>query len=204
MEVKVISPTIQEFNGERFYLCGNYFQHKGKRLHVAVWRYHNGEIPKGYHVHHIDKNRANNQIGNLQLELGRIHLSEHGKAPERSEYNQKHIEDMRVLAAQWHGSDAGREWHSEHAKEAWEKRREGEEFEYVCSECGKQFKTYHLYGEGRHAFCSNTCKSNFRRKSGVDNETRVCAKCGKEFTTNRYSKAKCCSKQCASDMRWGK
>ena len=65
MKVTVISPTIQEFNGERFYLCGNYFQHKGKRLHVAVWKYHNGDIPKGYHIHHIDEDRTNNQIENL-------------------------------------------------------------------------------------------------------------------------------------------
>ena len=34
MRVEVLSDTIQVFNGERFYLCGNYFQHKGKRLRL--------------------------------------------------------------------------------------------------------------------------------------------------------------------------
>ena len=36
MEYKVVSETIQELNGERFYLCGKYYQHNGKRLHRAV------------------------------------------------------------------------------------------------------------------------------------------------------------------------
>ena len=37
MEYKVVSETIQELNGERFYLGGKYYQHNGKRLHRAVW-----------------------------------------------------------------------------------------------------------------------------------------------------------------------
>ena len=63
--VTVIDATKQAFNGEVFYLCGGYFQHKGKRLHRAVWEYFHGPIPKGYHIHHMDGNRANNNIENL-------------------------------------------------------------------------------------------------------------------------------------------
>ena len=48
MQVSRISDTIQEFAGERFYLCGLYFQRKGNRLHREVWKYHRGEIPKGF------------------------------------------------------------------------------------------------------------------------------------------------------------
>ena len=69
MEVKVISNTVQKFNGESYYLCGQYFQRKGKRLHRTVWEFHNGTIPKGYHVHHKDGNRSNNAIENLTLML---------------------------------------------------------------------------------------------------------------------------------------
>lgn len=204
MNVLVISPTIQEFNGERFYLCGKYFQHKGRRLHVMVWKYHNGDIPKGYSVHHIDMDRSNNQIENLELKLTSLHLSDHGKAPERDAYNQRHIKEMRELAAEWHRSDEGRAWHSEHEKELWKKRREGDEFEYECAECGSKFKTYHMYGKNQRTFCCDRCRSNYRRKSGVDDEDRVCAKCGKVFRVNKYSKIKCCSTQCSSDLRWGK
>ena len=39
-----------------------------KRLHVYVWEYYNGsEVPKGYHVHHKDFNKGNNEIENLVL-----------------------------------------------------------------------------------------------------------------------------------------
>ena len=199
MKVNVISETIQEFDGERFYLCGNYFQHKGKRLHVAVWRYHNGEIPKGYHIHHIDENRSNNQIENLALVEAAIHASKHAASHE--EYNHKHIEDMRVLAAKWHGSAEGSAWHGEHAREYWAK---ASEHECICTNCGKTFKTRHNYGKDEKTFCSNACKTQYRTKSGVDNEDRVCPVCGKVFSVNKYAKRVCCSRECAVKKRWNR
>lgn len=199
MQVEVLSDTIQIFNGERFYLCGKYFQHQGKRLHVAVWKFHNGEIPKGYHVHHIDENRSNNQIENLMLVESFIHLSVH--ASEREEYNKNHIKDMRELASEWHGSEAGKAWHSIHAKETWAAKKERS---YVCSECGKEFTTRHDYGEEQNTFCSNACRTKHRAKSGVDNEERICAYCGKAFITNKYTKRACCSRECAVKKRWNK
>ncbi len=201
MKVVRISDTIQEFNGERFYLCGNYFQHKGKRLHVAVWKHHNGEIPHGCHVHHIDGDRSHNDIDNLALVLGRIHLSGHASAPEREAYNRKHIEAMRALATEWHGSADGKAWHSEHAKESWQKRGLQQ---YVCMCCGKTFETKSIYGEKVNTFCGNNCRSEYRRRSGIDNEERVCAYCGKTFIVNKFARAKCCSRECAVKKRWGK
>jgi hypothetical protein len=35
--------------------------------HVIVWVYHNGEIPNGYDVDHIDNNKLNDKIENLRL-----------------------------------------------------------------------------------------------------------------------------------------
>jgi len=37
----------------------------------------NGVIPKGYHIHHKDKNRNNNDISNLEMMLGTEHNSMH-------------------------------------------------------------------------------------------------------------------------------
>ena len=67
MEVQRISTTAQRFDGVTYYLCGEYFQRKGRRLHRAVWEHHNGKIPNGYHVHHKDGDRNNNDISNLEL-----------------------------------------------------------------------------------------------------------------------------------------
>ena len=65
MQVEVLSETRQRFLGQTYYLCGKYFQRKGVRLHREVWREAHGDIPEGYEVHHIDANRANNQLENL-------------------------------------------------------------------------------------------------------------------------------------------
>lgn len=202
MTVNRISPTIQEFNGERYYLCGHYFQHKGRRLHVQVWMYHNDEpIPKGFHVHHKDGDRANNDINNLELVTAYMHMHRHGQDPSREEYNKRHIEDIRDLAKEWHGSDAGRAWHSESAKKQWEVMPEKE---YKCTMCGKTFMSIRNYSPSDKRFCCNGCKSNYRRLSGVDDVERLCAYCGKPFMASKYSKIECCSKQCASNRRWNK
>lgn len=202
MKAKVISPTIQEFNGERFYLCGDkYYQHQGLRLHIAVWRYHNGEIPKGYHVHHIDEDRSNNQLENLCLLPAGIHSSWHQHREKQREYQKHHIKDMQELAAEWHGSEEGIEFHRKHAKEMWEN---AEPITYVCTECGKEFQSRHHYGKGENKFCGGNCRAAFRRHNRTDDVDRVCAYCGKTFRVNRYSKAKCCSRDCAVKRRWNK
>jgi hypothetical protein len=49
-------------------------------VHRKIWKKHNGDIPKGYHIHHIDGNPYNNDISNLQCvsaeEHALIHASE--------------------------------------------------------------------------------------------------------------------------------
>jgi len=49
----------------------------GKRMswlkHLKVWTEANGEIPKGYIIHHIDGDKKNNNISNLKC----INRSEH-------------------------------------------------------------------------------------------------------------------------------
>lgn len=66
----------------------------------------------------------------------------------------------------------------------------------VCERCSKQFESK---SPGR--FCSNACKSAWRRASGADNEQRQCTLCGDTFEVNRYSKVRFCSRSCASKWR---
>ena len=153
MNVQVISDTIQKFNGFSYYLCGAYYQRKGKRLHRTVWEYHNGEIPKGYHVHHIDGDRANNQISNLALLKGHDHLSGHMSSPERKEQSRECIKEAVKAAAQWHGSEQGNKWHSEHMHEYW---RKAPLRTYICDNCKKEYQSKAVRYIGNH-FCCNNC-----------------------------------------------
>ena len=54
----------QTFNGKTYYLYTGerYFSKGTKRLHRVVWEHHNEDIPKGYHIHHVDGNTCNNEI----------------------------------------------------------------------------------------------------------------------------------------------
>jgi len=53
---------------------------KGRtRMHRFVWEYYNSMIPKGYVVHHINGDRADNNIANLKLLTMKEHTILHHK-----------------------------------------------------------------------------------------------------------------------------
>ena len=52
-------------------------KYKYQYLHQIIWVYVNGDILDGYDVHHIDGNKLNNSIYNLELKEGHVHNSEH-------------------------------------------------------------------------------------------------------------------------------
>lgn len=191
---QVVSETIQMFNGRPFYLCGFYFQNKGKRLHRAVWEYYNGEIPKGFHVHHKDGNRANNAIENLELMDGKEHCRMHSD----NEVNKNRLRSVcaegRAAAMAWHHSEEARELGRKNAHYM----HDHQPISLICENCGELYETKNLSGS---RFCSNACKSAYRRASGVDNETRTCPECGKKFEVNKYDKRVCCSRKCAWQAR---
>ena len=64
--------------------------------------------------------------------------------------------------------------------------------EYTCTFCGKKFMSKGRYANGANTFCSNSCKSAYRRASCIDNIEKECKYCGKRFSTNKYSPAKYC------------
>lgn len=177
---------------------GYYHAHYGnttKLLHRVVWEYFNGEIPKHYHVHHIDKNKDNNDVSNLELIECRVHLSKHGKLNFEANRSKclKHLDDIREKAKAWHCSLEGKEWHSKHAKLV------AEGISYVtniCEECGAEYEVKAPYSK-RSRFCSGRCKTANRKKSGIDDIECICSVCGTIFTKNKYSKKTTCSKECS-------
>lgn len=166
-----------------------------KRLHRYVWEKFNGEIPEGFEIHHIDGDKDNNDISNLIIMEKRWHARLHSLNKANTMYD-RIIDNLnnnaRPAACEWHGSEKGRRWHKEHYEIMKEKLHKEKNF--VCDFCGKEFSAV---DNGATRFCSNKCKSAYRRRSGVDNETRKCECCGKEFEVNKYSKQRFCSRSCS-------
>lgn len=44
-----------------------FYQYKQYRAHRVIWEMHNGPIPEGYEIDHINRDRADNRIENLRL-----------------------------------------------------------------------------------------------------------------------------------------
>ncbi|MFL4491554.1 HNH endonuclease signature motif containing protein [Streptomyces sp. VTCC 41912] len=166
------------------------------RLHQEIWKAVHGPIPEGYHIHHKDENTLNNSPDNLACISAAEHNAEHAAPGVFPPW----LEAVHLLAleraAEWHRSEEGRAWHREHGRRCWEGR---EYSSFTCEQCGAEYKS--RAGQGQNRFCSNSCKSQWRRVSGVDNEDRTCGYCGQVFRINKYAKARTCSRVCGQGLR---
>ncbi len=177
-----------------YYLSSTKIDGGRKRLHVYVWEKENGKVPNGYHVHHINENKYDNEISNLKLLTTKEHLSLHAKEQMeivgKDEFN-KRLDYARTKASEWHASEKGRKWHKKQYKAT--KALLHKERTLLCEQCGKTYKTV---AGGHSRFCSNNCKTKWRKQTGLDDEIRKCEYCGKEFKINKYAKKKYCSYKC--------
>lgn len=184
-----------------YYLGSTMIDGERKRLHRYVYETCHGLIPDGFEVHHRDTDKSNNEPENLHILIGQQHRALHGELikddPEAMERIRKNLsEKAQPKACIWHGSEVGRQWHREHYDKM--KDQMYRRVEKVCDYCGEKYMGT-LKNNDR--FCSNKCKSAWRRKSGLDNETRQCAVCGQAFAINKYSKGKTCSRECTKKAR---
>lgn len=168
------------------------------RLHEEIWRHANGGavIPDGHEVHHVDFEPTNNDPSNLVCIPRAEHKDLHRERGRQRGRERGWPTAALAAAAAWHGSEEGRAWHSGHGAASWN----GAEYRTsACEQCGAAFETRHRADTER--FCSNNCKSAWRRASGIDDVDRTCGWCGEAFRVNRYAKSKCCSRQCAQRSR---
>lgn len=199
MSVIVISETVQEFLGVSYYKCGIYYQRHGQRLHRVVWKHYNGSIPRRAHIHHRDLDTSNNQPDNLSCVTADEHLSFHGKL-RGGESAARLAEHARPAASAWHGSTEGLAWHKKHWEQdcaatmyAREDRR--------CDQCGT---SYAALKRSVERFCTNACKSKWRRDDGRDNVERQCEGCRNTFLANRFKAGLYCSRECSDRFVAGK
>ena len=207
---KVVTKVVRyiEFDGIRFYpdkkgywLGTNPITKKPIRLHKYVWEKYNGPIPKGYQVHHKDFNPDNNEIENLELLPKSEHLSYHSNLQDKTWARENLLKNAVPAAAAWHASEEGHKWHSEHGKRTMEARME-KKVAKTCQFCGKEYEVPEPLAENSR-FCSNNCKSAWRRKAGLDDIEVACELCGKHYFTNKYSRKRFCSPKCRRTALYG-
>ncbi|MCL6560020.1 MAG: HNH endonuclease [Firmicutes bacterium] len=183
-----------------YYLCSKEVNGSRPRLHRYVWEYYNGKIPEGHEVHHKDEDKENNDISNLELIPNKKHQILHGiTAPEsvRERKRKNVVENAMPKAKEWHGTQEGIAWHKEQGKMVYDKLPE---FTLICDQCENIYTVKATNKNSR--FCSNKCKSAWRRDHRLDDEIRICENCGGEFEVNKFSKTRCCSKSCGRKLSW--
>lgn len=199
------------FNGVKYSLMGsgkyylashksNEDRKKAKGLHVAVWEYHNQkEVPKGFHVHHIDGNNLNNSIENLEILSVKEHRKKH--PIKDREKNKKQLDLAREKAIEWHKSEEGRKWHSEHAKKIAQNYKL---IDKKCKNCGENFKAKYRTA----VFCSDGCGERYRGKRKRPSYTRKCVSCGEIFTKTKYKQSakesETCSTSCGAKLAYAR
>lgn len=159
-----------EFNGRKYRRYPEssnpahrrYFGRSGARLHRDVWEYHNGPVPSGMHIHHIDGDTGNNDIQNLACVSRADHWKEHAEelsARSRTPEQFEHLERIRPKASEWHRSEAGRAWHREHAQRSlaktWGKPRPVVQIPYQCTWCGQEA----IGNSPKRKYCCVACQS---------------------------------------------
>lgn len=183
---------IKFYKDNKGYWLSSKINGKPVRLHIYVWEKYNGKVPKGYHVHHIDHDTNNNYIENLMLMEKYEHLSYHASLQDKCKLRDNLNTYARPKAIEWHKSEKAKEWHMKHYLKMKDKLHK--RIVIVCEVCKKEKEVG--FGGCGNRFCSNKCKSQYRRNAGVDNVIRKCEVCGEEFDINKYSSRRFCSKEC--------
>jgi hypothetical protein len=198
------APLFVVHEGERYYLqsTGRYYQHgntslRERLLHRIIWISRRGRIPKGWDIHHKNKNWQDNRLSNLtimpQPDHRRMHMIERLGDPHYYNIRQKQLVLAREKSKKWHSSKEGIKWHREHAKHS---LRKTPKIPRKCIHCGHEWRTtYH-----RAKFCSRSCSSTYFVMHNMRKEKRVCQHCGSYFKVPYIRKTRFCSPQCVA---WG-
>lgn len=183
---EVIDENHQKFNGIIYTSKkkGHYYQ--GLGIHRVVWLYYHGDIPEGdYEVHHIDENKSNNDVSNLQL----LTRAEHQKLHVLSKIKTPLEKICPICGKTFIRKHSTQKYCSKECNFQSKRKYQNK----VCPTCGKTFYS----PVPRQVYCSQNCVP---RKTPLPE--KVCPVCGKVFVLkNRMYCRKYCSRDCADKGR---
>lgn len=136
------------FNDVKYYrTTKGYWARQGKTLQAAVWEFHHGTIPDGYEIHHVDGDRNNNAIENLQC----LTIPEHHQIHAEARLKER---TCSYCGKKYKAKRADGKFCTPDCRQAWLKARRCRRVKRICSLCGKEFET----DRRRNArFCSQKC-----------------------------------------------
>ena len=184
--VEVVDDTHQRFDGVIYNQNNRGHYANFLPIHRAVWIYHNGKIPEGdYDIHHIDGNKANNDISNLQLLTRAEHHRVHMKtAPEREHICENCGKVFTSTSTKGHVGCCSKDClRALSYKRRFETR--------TCAFCGKKFSVYKY---SKTKCCSASCAAKLRQSNPLPTE-KICPVCGKSFKPKNRTQTYC-SKSC--------
>lgn len=142
--------------GKKFWKQKDGYWVNGMPIHAQrwVWINHYGSIPKGMDIHHIDGDKNNNEIENLEMLSRSEHLKRHWK---EGRFDLEKRRKQLTEARKWLQTLEGRKKQSDISKKVWKTRKR---FNLNCIECGKEIITTQPWAK----YCSGACGAKFRRR----------------------------------------
>ena len=193
-----------------YYACGGTGKGKGKgkALHRVIWQKYNGEIPPKHHIHHIDGNRKNNHIKNLQLLSASKHSRLHGTDPVQIKKIQKAVAKIRrsrrkkavCTCCSKEFITSGTAVHKYCSdlcnKRMSKKRRKTKTL--ICCVCKKEFL---VHPQTEQKYCDHRCA--VKDQMNKNSVQKMCGFCGIKFNTggncNGKREQKYCTHKCMKE-----
>ena len=164
-KIEIIDDKHQRYCGLTFHFDKNDGHYKCTLpLHKFVCMQNNINVPDGYDVHHIDENKVNNDISNLQVMTKAEHKSLHNRTIKciiNCLYCGKEIETAQIRRKFCNDNCRMKYYHLNGY-------RHSTPITGKCLYCGKEFHTH----QKNRKYCSRNCagKARYQREKGTDKD----------------------------------